>query len=118
MYLMLMSKSGKRQVFNRSGHEEKKALLQAVLAQLSCANPFLLIAPKLSVQKHLRAQQIKLKERFAAATESGCGMVTMKDLLAMGSSYWHNLRPGCNAQGDRGGVPTCHFNSSSVKRGG
>ena len=85
-YLMLMSKSGKQQVFHRdnsSGRVEKKALLQAVLAQLSCANYTLLSPGKRSIELHLLGQHVKLKERFAAARTAAGGTVTMKELLAI-----------------------------------
>ena len=62
---------------------EKKALLHAVLAQLSCANTALHTPPKHSVQQHFLRQALKLKERFAEARRIAGGEINLADQLAM-----------------------------------
>ncbi len=83
-YLMLLSFSGKKQVFQRNNSDGgKKALQQAVLAQLQCANRALLPPGKAEISQHLLSQYGRLKDRFATAREAAGGTVTMQDLLAM-----------------------------------
>ncbi|EXJ57118.1 hypothetical protein A1O7_07462 [Cladophialophora yegresii CBS 114405] len=83
-YLMLMSFSGRQQVFQPSNSDGKnKALQQAVLAQLQCANRALIPPGKAQVSQHLLSQYARLKDRFATARKAAGGTVTMQDLLAM-----------------------------------
>lgn len=85
-FLRLMSMSSKEQVFHPSSssrQQGQKALIQAVLAQLQCANRALLPIPKPSVGLHLLSQNVKLKDRFAAARNAAGGKVTMEELLGV-----------------------------------
>jgi len=97
-YLMLISKAGKEQVFHRGKSSGQQALMQAVIAQLLCANTSLVQPLRLSVALHIKTQTARLKERFSAARKAAGGTLTAEELLRLVTPSGMDLVQGLSSE--------------------